>query len=49
MARFEHVHFYCADPELTLGFFDATNEIDGVTYATNEDFYNALCAAIFGA
>lgn len=29
--------------------FDATNEIDGVTYATNEDFYNALCAAIFGA
>jgi catechol 2,3-dioxygenase-like lactoylglutathione lyase family enzyme len=21
MARIEHVHFYCADPEATLGFF----------------------------
>ncbi len=21
MARLEHVHFYCADPEATLGFF----------------------------
>ena len=29
--------------------FDPLNEIDGVTYATNEDFYNALCTAIFGA
>lgn len=31
MARIEHVHFYCADPEATLGFFqkyfDAT--VDG--------------------
>ena len=29
--------------------FDATNEIDGVTYATNELFYEALCLAIYGA
>jgi hypothetical protein len=29
--------------------FNVLNELGGVTYATNELFCNALCAAIFGA
>jgi hypothetical protein len=45
----DEAHIYFSS-SIELEFeFNVLNEIDGVTFLTNEEFYDALCTAVFGA
>lgn len=43
------VHLYFSSSNELEFEFNVLNEIDGATFATNEEFHDALCVAIYGA